>query len=36
MSGRAKEAQMEIDAAEKAGFKVNAQLKEDVRAALKK
>jgi tetratricopeptide (TPR) repeat protein len=36
MAGRAKEAQTEIDAAEKAGFKVNAQLKEDVRAALKK
>ena len=36
MSGRAKEAQTEIDAAEKAGFKVNPQLKEDVRAALKK
>jgi tetratricopeptide (TPR) repeat protein len=36
MSGRAKEAQDEIDAAEKAGFAVNPQLKADVRAALKK
>ncbi len=34
--GRAKEAAAELEAAEKAGFKVNPQLKEDVRAALKK
>jgi tetratricopeptide (TPR) repeat protein len=36
MSGRTKEAQDEVDAAEKAGFTVNPQLKADVRAALKK
>jgi tetratricopeptide (TPR) repeat protein len=36
MSGRPKEAQTEIDAAEKAGFKVNPQLKADVKNALKK
>jgi len=35
-TGRAKEAAAELDAAEKAGYKVNPQLKEDVRAALKK
>ena len=36
MSGRATEAQTEIEAAEKAGFKVNPQLKADVKNALKK
>jgi tetratricopeptide (TPR) repeat protein len=36
MTGRAKEAAAELDAAERAGFKVNPQLREDVRAALKK
>lgn len=36
VTGRAKEAQDELDAAEKAGFKVNPQLKQDVHAALKK
>jgi Flp pilus assembly protein TadD len=36
MTGRARDAATELDAAEKAGFKVNPQLKEDVRAAVKK
>jgi len=36
MTGRATDAATELDAAEKAGFKVNPQLKEDVRAAAKK
>jgi tetratricopeptide (TPR) repeat protein len=36
MTGRATDAATELDAAEKAGFKVNPQLKEDVRAAVKK
>jgi tetratricopeptide (TPR) repeat protein len=35
-TGRAKDAAAELDAAEKAGYKVNPQLKEDVHAALKK
>jgi tetratricopeptide (TPR) repeat protein len=36
MTNRASEASAELTAAEKAGFKVNPQLKEDVRAALAK
>ncbi len=36
VTGRAAEASTELNAAEKAGFKVNPQLKEDIRAALKK
>jgi tetratricopeptide (TPR) repeat protein len=36
MTNRASEASAELTAAEKAGFTVNPQLKEDVRAALKK
>jgi tetratricopeptide (TPR) repeat protein len=36
MTDRASEASAELTAAEKAGFKVNPQLKEDIRAALKK
>jgi len=35
-TGRPKDAAAELDAAERAGYKVNPQLKEDVRAALKK
>jgi Flp pilus assembly protein TadD len=36
MTNRASEASAELTAAEKAGFKVNPQLKEDVRAAMAK
>jgi Flp pilus assembly protein TadD len=36
VTGRPADAQAELEAAEKAGYKVNPQLKEDVRAALKK
>jgi hypothetical protein len=36
MTNRASEASAELSAAEKAGFKVNPQLKDDIRAAMKK